>query len=198
MSEQDQPVEIPPGPPRARRIILVAIVALVVLAADLVTKAWAWDALRTGPAIAVIDDWVYLEFGFNTGSAFSLLRDAEWARALFIVVTIAALLYMGKLAASLPTAWSSGFVAVALVSAGALGNLHDRLLRTMEVVGRVRHGVVDFLKIYYWPGRAWPTFNVADIALVVGVGLLLIYLAQHGDALDAQAKRATATPQPTG
>jgi signal peptidase II len=86
-------------------------------------------------------------------------------------------------------------VAIGLVSAGALGNLHDRLFRTMEVVGGVRHGVVDFIKIYYWPGKAWPTFNVADIALVVGVGLLLIYLSRHGDALDA--KNTTAEDEAT-
>jgi signal peptidase II len=44
--------------------------------------------------------------------------------------------------------------------------------------------VVDFIKVYYWPDKVWPTFNVADIALVVGVGLLFIFLTRHGDALD--------------
>jgi signal peptidase II len=148
--------------------------------------------------MTVVERWAYFEFGFNTGSAFSLLRDASWARGLFILVTIAALVYMAKLAVSLPTRWSSGFVAIALVSAGALGNLHDRLFRTMEVVGGTRYGVVDFIKVYYWPGKAWPTFNVADIALVVGVGLLLIYLSRHGEKAESTeaARRRVENEQP--
>lgn len=186
--DNDTKTPVPKGPPRSRRIALVAAGALLFVALDLWTKEWAWDTLRTGPPIVLIERWAYLEFGFNTGSAFSLLRDASWARGVFIVVTILALLYMGKLAASIPTRWASGFVAIALVSAGALGNLHDRLFRTMEVVGDTRHGVVDFIKVYYWPGKAWPTFNVADITLVVGVGILLIYLSRHGEALDAAKK----------
>jgi len=194
--ENDTKATIPKGPPRSHRVALVAAGALVFVALDLWTKAWAWESLRTGPPIVLIERWAYLEFGFNTGSAFSLLRDAAWARGVFIVVTILALLYMGKLTVSLPTKWTSGFVAIALVSAGALGNLHDRIFRTMEVVGGVRHGVVDFIKVYYWPGKAWPTFNVADISLVVGVGLLLIYLSRHGDALDAKKKKAVEDEAP--
>ena len=51
-----------------------------------------------------------------------------------------------------------------------------------------RYGVVDFIKVLYWEGKPWPTFNVADIALVVGVILLLFFLIRHGDVLDAPAK----------
>lgn len=180
----------PPGPPRNTRIIQVAVLAIVVVALDLWSKAWAWDALREGQSVTVVADWVYFEFGFNTGSAFSLGRDAGWARGAFIIVTILALVYMGRLAMTLPTRYGVAFVSVAMVSGGALGNLHDRIFRVMEIRGEMRHGVVDFIKIYYWPGKVWPTFNVADVALVVGVGLLLIFLTKHGDALDAEAKLA--------
>jgi signal peptidase II len=171
-------------PSRPSRLLLLGVVVVLVLVADLWSKAWAWEALRDGDAITVIDKWFYYEFGFNTGSAFSFLRDAAYARATFIVVTILALLYMARLAATLPTRHVIAFVAVGLVTGGALGNLHDRLFRLMEIRGQMRYGVVDFIKIYYWPGRVWPTFNVADMALVIGVGLLFIFLARHGDALD--------------
>lgn len=178
-------------PPRSRRIFELVAVTTVVLAADLITKAWAWNNLREGPPVEVVADWFYFEFGFNTGSAFSLLRDASYARAAFITVTIIALLYMARLAATLPTRFRSAFIAVALVIGGALGNLHDRLFRLMELRGEVRHGVVDFIKVFYWPGKVWPTFNIADVALVVGVGMLFIFLTRHGDALDAARSDAS-------
>ncbi len=187
-----------PAPTRRSRLVLTAAVAAAGLALDLVTKQWAWNNLRVGQPVTIIENWVYLEFGFNTGSAFSLLHDASWARAFFIAVTLAALLYMVHLARTLPTRWAQAFVAVGLIASGALGNLHDRLFRTLDLVGGTRHGVVDFLKFYYWPGKAWPTFNVADVALVVGVALLLLFLSRHGDAIEGDAGRddQAAPPDP--
>lgn len=177
-------------PPRARRLWLTGAVLVALLVLDLVTKQWAWDNLREGAVHTVVDGWVFFEFGFNTGSAFSLLRDASWSRTLFIGITFVALLYMGFLARTLPTRFVSAFVAIGMVASGALGNLHDRFVRTMIVDGVERYGVVDFIKIYYWKGKPWPTFNVADVALVAGVLLLMVFLLRHGEVLDAQAEQA--------
>lgn len=179
-------------PPRRGRIILLAVLAAVTLGLDLWTKAWAWDTLRDGTVVTVIDEWFYYEFGFNTGSAFSFLRDASYARAVFIVVTLLALVYMGHLARTLPTRHAVYFVAIGLVSGGALGNLHDRLVRVMDMRGEVRYGVVDFIKVYYWEGKPWPTFNVADIALVVGVGLLFLSLTRYGDGSEKKPETVAA------
>lgn len=175
-------------PPRAGRYWMAVAVLVVLLVLDLATKQWAWDNLRAGEVHTVVDGWVYYEFGFNTGSAFSLLRDASWSRMLFIGITFLALLYMGHLARTLPTRFASAFVAIGMVASGALGNLHDRFLRQMIVDGELRYGVVDFIKVFYWKGKPWPTFNVADVALVAGVLLLLWFLLRHGDVLDAQAE----------
>lgn len=187
-SEPAAPVD--DGPPRARRMWQVAAIAVGMLALDLITKQWAWDNLREGAVTTVVDGWFYFEFGFNTGSAFSLLRDASWSRMFFIGITVLALIYMVHLARTLPTRFGSAFVAVGMVASGALGNLHDRFVRTMIVDGVERYGVVDFIKIYYWEGKPWPTFNIADVALVGGVALLLWFLLRHGDVLDAQAEAA--------
>ncbi len=195
----DAPAPLPANdePPRKQRMVLLAIVTAIALGLDLWTKAWAWENLREGKTVTVIKDWAYFEFGFNTGSAFSFLRDASYARVVFILVTIAALGYMAKLARTLPTRWGSAYVAIALVSGGALGNLHDRLVRQLDVRGEMRYGVVDFIKVYYWPDQPWPTFNVADVALVVGVGLLFIFLTRHGDAIDAAKAGAGAVAAAT-
>ncbi len=165
---------------------MTVTIALALLA-DLWTKSWAWDTLRDGQPVELIEHVLYFKFGFNTGSAFSFLRDAEWSRMFFIGVTVLALGYMAWLTHKMPTRRRYGFVAVGLIAGGALGNLHDRFVRQLEVHidGELatRHGVVDFVQFYYdWDGgNYWPIFNVADVALVVGVGLLLIYIRFHGD-----------------
>jgi signal peptidase II len=169
-------------PVRRRRIVLVLIVTTLTVIADLWTKAWAWDRLRDGEPITLIEHWLYFKFGFNTGSAFSFLDDAEWSRAFFIGITLLALGYMAWLTHKMTTRGAYGFVAVGMIAGGAIGNLHDRFVRQLEVRidGEVatRYGVVDFIQFFYdWDGgRYWPIFNVADSALVVGVGLLLIYM----------------------
>ncbi|MBL8973291.1 MAG: signal peptidase II [Myxococcales bacterium] len=165
------------GPSRGARIALVLGVLIPALALDLWTKAWAWEHLRTQPGREIVKDFFYLDFAFNTGSAFGFLRDAGWSRLFFIAITVAALVYMARLAMTLPTRAGSGFVAIGLIASGALGNLHDRFVR----VFLDQYGVVDFIVVYYWPGKRWPAFNIADAALVAGVLLFMIYLRRHGD-----------------
>lgn len=178
------------APSRTQRLIETAAVMVITLIGDLWSKAWAWENLKNAPGKTVIENWFYFEFGFNTGAAFSFLRDASYARMVFIGVTVLALLYMARLAWTMPTKHRSAFIAVALVAGGALGNLHDRLIRQMEIRGELSYGVVDFIKVFYWKNKPWPTFNIADVALVVGVGLLFIYLTRHGDTTEASKDEA--------
>ena len=175
------------APSRKQRLIETVVVMAITLALDLWSKAWAWENLRDPPVKKeIIKDWFEFEFGFNTGAAFSFLRDASYARMVFIGVTILALIYMARLAWTMPTKFRTAFMAVALVAGGALGNLHDRLVRQLDIRGEMHYGVVDFIKVHYWEDKVWPTFNIADVALVVGVGLLFIFLTRHGDALDGK------------
>lgn len=175
------------SPERRNRVILVVVIVALALTADLSSKAWAWKTLKDGEAIEVIEGFFYLKFGFNTGAAFSFLRDAEWSRVFFVAITILAVGYMGYLAVKMPDYHWYGFVAVGLIMGGALGNLHDRFARIMTVPHKGelvdRHGVVDFLQFYYpWnPDEYWPIFNVADSCLVVGVILLLWYMRKGED-----------------
>lgn len=206
-------------PSRRARLLLCAATLGISLALDLVTKAWAWENLQGRPGIVVQPGVLVFDFAFNTGSAFGMLADADWARTFFIIVTSAALVYLARLAYTLPTRWGSAFVALGLIMGGAMGNLHDRLVRVRslrtyfddlrfsellanatEISGELtqtRHyaeldhyGVVDFIVVYYWPHRRWPAFNVADIALTVGVGLFMIYLHRRGGTEDAPPEDA--------
>ena len=130
----------------------------------------------------ISEGFFQLEYAFNTGSAFGFLRSAAWSRAFFIVITLAAVAYMVRLALTLPTRFLSAYFAVAMIVGGALGNLYDRVLRFDP--NYKRHGVVDFLVFYYWPDKRWPAFNVADVALVAGVILFMLFLRKHGAAID--------------
>ena len=173
--------DTPAAPPSRLRPVLVTVSAAVVfLVLDLWSKAWAWDNLRFKPRVPVIEKWFYLDFSFNIGSAFGFLRDASWSRLFFIAITVAALLYLARLAQTLPTRGRAAFVAIGLIAGGALGNLWDRLFRVYEGA----YGVVDFIVVFYWPGHRWPAFNIADAVLVAGVILFLLVLPKS----DAPAK----------
>lgn len=168
-----------PAVTRQSRIILTLVVMVTTLAIDLWSKAWAWENLRQQKPRMIIDPLLEFSFSFNLGAAFGFLNSVSWARVFFIVVTAAALAYMAWLAWNIPTARAYGFVAIGLIAAGAAGNLHDRLVRAND---GGYYGVVDFIKINYPWGGSWPTFNVADVLLLVGVGVLFVYL--HREAPD--------------
>lgn len=98
----------------------------------------------------------------NNGAAFSLLADAGgWQRYFFIVLALGASAWlMRTLRQGLPIFEAAGF---SLILGGALGNVVDRILRG---------AVVDFLD-FYWRGMHWPAFNLADVAISLGVICLI-------------------------
>ena len=186
MSEPSAPASdlapVSPEPGRRRAVVAASVAGLAFLILDLATKSWAWNTLREGPRVTVIKQWFYFDFSFNTGSAFGFLRGHDFSRPLFIVITLATVVYMAALVRKLPTERLYGFVAIGFILGGALGNLHDRLLRQIDIRGTMTHGVVDFIQVFYMRNQpSWPNFNVADMALVVGVALLVPFLLFHAN-----------------
>lgn len=161
------------SPSRARPLALAASLCVAALALDLSSKAWVWEHLRRQRPHIILEGWLRFEFAFNTGSAFGLADRVSSARVVFIVITLGVLVYLARMLRRLPTDATVSFAAVGLFAGGALGNLHDRLLRHMWFFDRGEaYGVVDFI-VLSWGQRSWPAFNIADIALAAGVGLLL-------------------------
>jgi signal peptidase II len=127
------------------------------------------EAYATGPWV-VFRPWWRLRYAENPGAAWSLFRDQpESVRTTFfglanLAAAVFVLLYMRRLGARQRLQQ----VALSLVLAGAFGNLADRLARGY---------VVDFIDWHWWnrPDIYWPTFNLADSMIVVGVGLLLLF-----------------------
>ena len=162
-------------------------VALVVVLVDVVTKAIAASALI--PALIphpVIGDVARLTLVYNKGAAFGL-HVGTWSRPIFAVLTIGALAILWRLyRATAPGDWRRVF-ALSLVSAGAVGNLIDRL--------RSARGVVDFIDIGTATWR-WPTFNVADIAVTSGAVLLATVLWREDRAAARQQALVASAPVP--
>jgi lipoprotein signal peptidase len=201
------------APDRARRLAGFVAIATISLTLDQLSKQWAYANLRGGEALPVFEGVLEFDFAFNPGSAFGLFAHTSGARPLFIIVTVFALAYMIWLVRRMPSDARWGFVALGLMTGGALGNLIDRLLRIHEVRIRFhdrlpfdaliehptriadalargrsyadvpRHGVIDFIVVHLGGERPWPAFNLADASLVIGVGLLVLTLLRHGNAL---------------
>ena len=111
---------------------------------------------------------------YNTGAAFSFLRDAGgWQRWLFAALSIGVGVFIVIWLRRIPGKQKWLACALALVLGGAVGNLIDRLFRSDG-------GVVDFIDIYYGTWH-WPAFNTADSAISVGAVMLLVS-AIKGDA----------------
>lgn len=137
--------------------------SVIVIVLDLYTKHLIQQSFVYGEHLPVTGFFDLVRY-HNTGAAFSFLADAGgWQHGFFTAVSTLASAVMVYLLVKHPQKKLFCF-GIALVLGGALGNLYDRL-----TLGYV----VDFLLLYYqqW---AWPAFNVADSAICVGVGLLML------------------------
>jgi signal peptidase II len=148
--------------------LLWGITAVMVFVADQVTKAVVQSSIPEHTTVPVLPHFLNLVHTNNAGAAFGLFSDspAPWKTVLLIVISGALLaLVIAVMWRNHRLRWETG-VGLALILGGALSNLFDRIR-----LGRV----VDFLDVYY---RAyhWPTFNLADSAIVVGAGFLVFQL----------------------
>ena len=148
--------------------IISAIVAIGVIAIDLLTKIYA-ESVNVNAVI--IPELLKFKLSWNDGAAFSFLSDKAWAQTFFKILTVILLLGVIGLAVysiitkKKPSKWLA--IAISLCFGGAVGNFIDRL-----AFNRVR----DFIFLFYNTNIFPAIFNVADIALVVGVIMVCVYL----------------------
>lgn len=154
------------------RILLIVALTGLTLAADQATKWWARGSLKGQPAVQIIPGYLDLEYHENPGSAFGLLRNVPGARYILIGVGVVALVLVWRMVSQVKHRRRMGDVAFALVAGGAMGNVVDRIH-----IGRV----VDFVLMHFHRKYIWPAYNVADVALVAGVGLLILVLGRRQD-----------------
>ena len=152
-------------------------VAAVLLLADQASKLAVDATMRLGESIPLLPN-IYLTYVLNPGGAFSLFAGApDWIRRpLFLLVPLAALWVAWAYWKSLPAGDRLSEIALGLVVGGALGNLVDRA-RLGQVIDFAHVDIPTGL-LFGWMGDwvphlyTWPIFNVADSAVLIGIGLL--------------------------
>lgn len=136
------------------------LIALIVLIIDQYTKALAVSKLANG-TIPIIENIFHLTYVENTGAAFGMFKNSNWA---FIITT--SLILVAIVIALVKLKPSNKLIRISsgLIIGGALGNLADRIFRGF---------VVDFFDLRV---INYPVFNVADSCVVVGAFLVCIYI----------------------
>jgi len=139
-------------------------VSAVVLLLDQASKLTIDGSMHLYESIPLLP-FFNLSYVHNTGAAFSFLSDAGgWQRWLFAGLAIVMSSAIGIWLARLQKHETFMAVALSLVLGGAIGNLIDR----------IAYGyVIDFLDVYFQTWH-WPAFNIADSAICIGVGLMLL------------------------
>lgn len=142
----------------------MSLITVVII--DQLSKWWIMGHFMLGQSKPLVDDLMWLTYVNNHGAAFGILNGKSWFFLAVAGVTILAAIafhFMFK-----PSARLQFYLGV--VAGGALGN----------VIDRVRfHHVIDFFDL-----RWWPVFNVADIAIVCGGILLVLYLLRYEDIMN--------------
>ena len=136
--------------------MLLLLIAAFVVAVDQFTKYLVTSNMSEGMGIPIIDGIFHLTFILNPGAAFGILENNRW---FFVVTALSVLIFLFYYRRAIMAESKLVQMGIALFAGGALGNLIDRIRTGL---------VIDFFDF-----RIWPIFNVADIAICLGVGLIL-------------------------
>ena len=150
-----------------RRLPWLLLISALIFVADRLTKLWVAAHIPIGGAIPIIPRLLRITHWTNEGAAFSLFANAaspQFVRWVLIDFTLLAALAVFIGMVFFGSRITLTTLALALIFAGALGNVHDRI---------AYGAVVDFIEVHIF-GYHWPDFNVADSAIVVGACLLFL------------------------
>ncbi|HJZ12213.1 MAG TPA: signal peptidase II [Acidobacteriota bacterium] len=164
------------------------LVALIVFLLDQLTKRIVSNAMVPYQSIEIVPDLLNLTYIHNRGAVFGLGSNfsspyLSWFLSLLSLISLGVILvYFLRVGSSNPRL----YVGLSLVLGGAMGNLLDRISSGF---------VVDFIDVH-WFHHHWPYFNVADLSICVGVGLLLISMSAKAEkAALAATTKATETTE---
>jgi signal peptidase II len=193
---------VAPGPTRPS-FVFFGIVAGLSLAADIASKVWAELTLnqRGFEPLELIKDHLSITLAYNRGGAWGLFSTASdmVRKPFFLGVSVAAIAFIISLYARLTSRQKALRWGLPLVLGGALGNLNDRITRSqvIDFIDFRADWIMD-LNVFvhrYVPSWAmtdhWPTFNVADVAICIGVGLMAVDMFTH------RPRRVSTVPGPT-
>lgn len=162
------------------KYILFAVVTVVFTAIDQWTKILVQRNI--GPLrdeIQVIDGFLSFVHAENPGAAFGMFGGSDYRMYFFAVFTVIALVVLGRMLWELPRDDRFQNVALGLITSGAIGNAIDRVMK---------QSVTDFIRVYTenptlkswleaspYGSAEWPSFNIADAAIVIGMGMFVVH-----------------------
>ena len=180
-----------------RKWLIFGVLSAIIVVLDQWSKIWIRAHLDVGrDSIEVVDGLFQIVHVINTGAAFGMGANSPWAMPVFLIFTVLAIGFI------LYTMWDKETqgtflpIILALIFSGAIGNAIDRVHK---------QGVTDFLRFYIDSPDAklwmienlgtneYPSFNVADMAIVIGVILFFIYELRR--ARDEKAQKAKASAE---
>lgn len=152
-----------------RRVLLCAFIIAALVLIDQISKHWMIKHLIPYQS-QVIAPFFNLTLAFNQGAAFSFLHDQSgWQRWFFTGFAVIFIALFGYLICRSKRQHTVVYAALSLVTAGAIGN----------VIDRIRYGyVIDFLDFHIKTWH-WPVFNIADSAISIGIAIYIIWTIFH-------------------
>ena len=152
----------------SRKYLILIAVACLIIVIDQITKLYIHTNFQLGESIPVIKDFFHFTYVRNEGAAFGIFRDANevFRDIFFLMMPPIAVVIIVFILKGLPDKELIQTLALSGICGGAIGNYIDRV--------KYKY-VIDFLE-FKFGSYSYPSFNVADSAIVCGVGVLIVIM----------------------
>jgi signal peptidase II len=161
--------------------LIVYGLAALLFGLDQLSKALVLSHLSFRVPYPVLEPWLYFTHVYNIGAAFSMFEGQKFLLSGIALAVAGWIIWHER---RLQERHPLHLAALGCILAGALGNVADRL--------RLGH-VVDFIDIHNAGGNIWPIFNVADMCINLGVGLLVLYFWRYPESKEERSLRTEAS-----
>lgn len=153
----------------SRKYIFLLIISALLISLDQLTKLYIHTQFQLGESMIVVKNFFNITYVRNFGAAFGFLANShpEFREVFFLLMPPVALAIILVILKSVRDDDKAQVLALSFIFGGAIGNYIDRL--------RYRF-VIDFLDFHLFEKYTWPAFNIADSAIVIGVGVLLVLM----------------------
>lgn len=166
-----------------RKILIVSLVLLILLVAlDQITKALVVANIPYHSYRPVIEGYFDISHITNKGAAWGMFHNSPWFP---FGISIAAFIAIAVFFRKITDGWGERFICLAMIISGIIGNCTDRI---------ARGAVIDFLRFHWKDAAEWPSFNIADSAIVCGV--IIFALSSILRPQPVSKKKETAAPEP--
>ncbi len=156
-----------------KNFIIGLAIVLFTLVADQISKLVIVKHFATNFVNTKVTDFFNLVLVYNKGISFGLFNQFDYSNYLFCFISIIIILFLFKWLKNSKNLGET--IALGLIIGGAIGNVIDRFIYP---------GVVDFLQ-FHWQEHYWPSFNIADSTICIGVCLLIIF------SVDSKSNKST-------